>query len=297
MRKIFKRKRNGVNNPRKQQIIGLPSPIGNCTRNENGRKSSFHSENEIRAQNFFINWKFTTKKLTNISNSTDGNISGSLAALYATQQVVKTLTRNQIWAKSTPGKQGQSRVMPRRRQSHHWIHAADRTIATKWQLHGTQHNRIYSTTRPNVMWIKCWGGGGISLPTVDFFLFIPPASSVKEIGGENFLCPSGSYMTSCQLQVQSPQRSRRRHDGQQFELQQRPDACRGDGTQLRDEWNWMVPRLVAGGICGLQTRVDKSRDYGETTRVSTTFSCCSSEQKNRTEPHSEISQSIELLLQ
>jgi hypothetical protein len=80
---------------------------------------AFHSENEIRAQNFFINRKFTAKKKTNISNSTDGNISGSLAALCATQKVVKTLTRNQIWVKSTPGKLWQSRVMPRRRQSHH----------------------------------------------------------------------------------------------------------------------------------------------------------------------------------
>jgi hypothetical protein len=80
---------------------------------------AFHSENEIRAQNFFVNRKFTAKKKTNISNSTDGNISGSLAALCATQKVVKTLTRNQIWVKSTPGKLWQSRVMPRRRQSHH----------------------------------------------------------------------------------------------------------------------------------------------------------------------------------
>lgn len=146
-----------------------------------------------------------------------------------------------------------------RRQSHHWIHAADQTIARKWRQHGTQRHRIYSTARPNVVWIKCWGdlitNGRL------FSLFIPPASSVKEIG-EKISCARLAATWHCANYKYSRPRGAG-DDGQQFELQQRPDACRGDGTQLRGEWNRWSHVWSQGGICGLQTRVDKSRDYWE----------------------------------
>jgi hypothetical protein len=105
--------------------------------------------------------------------------------------------------------------------------------------------------------------GGISLPTVGSRKFLVPVWQLHDIVPITSTVAPEEPATTRRPTIWTAAAARR--------------CCRGDGTQLRGEWNWMVPRLVAGGICGLQTRVDKSRDYGETTRVSTTFpsSCCS----------------------
>jgi hypothetical protein len=168
--------------------------------------------------------------------------------------------------------------MPRRRQSHHWIHAAERTIATT--RHSTPSHLFDCKAECYVNQIL----GG---------------SHYQRLVRENFLCQSGSYMTSCQLQVQSPQRSRRRHDGQQFELQQRPDAaaeetgpnCGANGTEWSHVWSQGESAACKRGWIN---HVITERQHGSRRRF---LLRAAAKVKNRTEPHSEISQSIELLLQ
>ncbi|KZS07489.1 Uncharacterized protein APZ42_028601 [Daphnia magna] len=105
-------------------------------------------------------------------------------------------------------------------------------------------------------------------------------SSVGPWGGygRDFICPTGTYITQCQLRVESRQGSGccGCDDTAANNLNckcSNNDIMNGDGTEWGD---WMAfSRNCSTGICGLQTRVERSQGIGDDTALNDAiFMCC-----------------------
>lgn len=92
--------------------------------------------------------------------------------------------------------------------------------------------------------------------------------------GRDFICPTGTYITQCQLRVESRQGSGDDTAANNLNCKcSNNDFMNGDGT----EWGgWMAfSQHCSKGICGLQTRVERSQGSGDDTALNDAkFVCC-----------------------
>ncbi|XP_032797652.2 vitelline membrane outer layer protein 1-like [Daphnia magna] len=101
-------------------------------------------------------------------------------------------------------------------------------------------------------------------------------SSVGPWGGygRDFICPTGTYITQCQLRVESRQGSGDDTAANNLNCKcSNNDIMNGDGT----EWGgWMAfSQHCSKGICGLKTRVERSQGSGDDTALNDAkFLCC-----------------------
>ncbi len=175
---------------------------------------------------------------------------------------------------------GQSRILPRQRQSHGdsrcW------TIARATKRHRSQMHIPHLLDCKAVCYVNQMLG--ISLPAVDFslffFLLLPPRHHQSRKLGRKFLLPVWHLHDIVPITSRAAQGA-----GDDTAANNLNRKCSNGPARRRDQLGANgttdVSHACRRGICGLQTRVDKSRDYGDNTGLNDVSFFC---KKNRTSP-------------